>query len=181
MQQCLDSIIMQWTFLHSSRSLLIHSLSRVCVLYGWWCKWKVGCLTSPLSDFRPTAYLMRSSLLCCAWTADDGDGATTQAAAAWHESKMHILSNTTGNVAIENFKKILIDDFCIPRDTTARHYHHHSCYWNMGEFFTNHWSERNQDGSLFVGLFVIGWMVVEVLKKMRCQNCELSKNLKRKE
>ena len=64
---------------------------------------------------------MRSSLLCCAWTADDGDGATTQAA-AWHESKMHILSNTTGNVAIENFKKILIDDFCIPRDTTARHY-----------------------------------------------------------
>ena len=57
------------------------------------------------------------------YSADDGDGATTtQAAAAWHESKMHILSNTTGNVAIENFKKILIDDFCIPRDTTARHY-----------------------------------------------------------
>ena len=93
------------------------------------------------------------------YSADDGDGATRQAA-AWHESKMHILSNTTGNVAIENFKKILIDDFCIPRDTTARHYYHHSCYWNMGEFFTNHWSERNQDDSLFEGLFVIGCIVL---------------------
>ena len=161
MQQCLDSIIMQWTFLHSRRSLLIHSLSRgrVCVLYGWWCKWKVGCLTSPLSDFRPTAYLMRSSLLCWWWRWWWCNNAQA-AAAAWHESKMHILSNTTGNVAIENFKKILIDDFCIPRDTTARHYYHHSCYWNMGEFFTNHWSERNQDDSLFEGLFVIGCIVL---------------------
>ena len=98
--------------------LYVYTACLVCgYCNGWWCKWKVGCLTSPLSDFVGLLHIWWDLV----YSADDGDGATTQAA-AWHESKMHILSNTTGNVAIENFKKILIDDFCIPRDTTARHY-----------------------------------------------------------
>ena len=125
---------------------------------------------------------MRSSLLCCAWTADDGDGATTQAAAAWHESKMHILSNTTGNVAIENFKKILIDDFCIPRDTTTII----PAIETWGNFLlTTDPSETrmipfSRACLLLVALFCK--MVVAVFfKKMQCQNCELSKNLMCKE